>query len=786
MDPVYGYQYSPYQVSSNPLVNSAYGFVNQALGLEGPTMAAGWRPSDVAYAHVNGGILDYGKQQMFNTMGTQVFDLIKSAGGGSLVDKARASYGNNALSYLSQQSVVQQAMGGNVDLFARQMVSGATSMLPTARPLYGMHDQAGYHSQAVEAASYFGSSILQDVYKGGLTPDRAVTRGFSIDDIGAVTQGLSRTGKINLEGVARGLATGDDDLTASEDYRNRSALYTRLNTLSTARDVFGAKSATELTKDMESLMGGAADDDRIATSVLQKLSGMAKTLNKDVKAMVESRKVVIEALKDMERQTDQGGQLAGVGGSSRYGATEALGMNIGNTVDIATSHIKDQKTRMQASADMTLVMTQASQSSAGKLSAFMRYAEEAGMTDQGLMADFTQAIRSGDLGAARDVANNIAEMGGLGDLDSMLNDSRKYNNAIGMLQRKGTVRKGQEAMTSATLNITNDLSQGLAGEMGVDDQRAKFETMRRQVKRMERSSGVRLPGETAEEAANSFKKDALAAAAAEFDYRISQAGTPEDKAALLEQKEGALATIGALGGSTRAMQEQLMKGEIIGVSGELGGKISREAAMTGMTRKRDQMKKLTEGSEVNDLKVSKLTALMGKSDAATAMAAKIKDADTPEEKRKLIEQMEAMAFEGKPEAVRKLYDKEISKEESRRQNLNKLDAADLSSTARTRGVMEDNVRNLINHDRNMGASKEYQKAEQANIADAAKARSIVEQNPEAMESLLSGLQAALVTGVKEGREKAQVSSDKPLKLAENQPTLKVEVINLSSLQQPPK
>ena len=794
-DPVYGYQYSPYQISSNPLVNSGYGFINRMMGMEAPQLTTGMNPSDVYYSyHAGGRVLDAARQQMANAV-NPIFDMMKAAGGGSLVDQARQSFGPAASAYLSNLPTVQKAMGGNIDLYTRKIIASATSTMTPIMPMAGMAGRHIYHDDASQAAGLFGASVLQDIYRGGVTPDRTLTRGFKVEEIADVITSLGQEGKLRNSDIARGLRTGDQDLVDRAIDSNKQALGKRMEMLSAARNVFGAKGASALQADVSDLLGAMGTDDSMAGRTLEKISAMAKSLNLDVKAMTESRKVLSETFRALDAQMDVSGGLAGVGNKSRFGMDVAAGQAVGDMIDVMTFDMTGPG-QAQARADLGKAFAQARNTSAGRLSRIMRMAEATGGLDPGAMKDFTQAMRTGDIGAATDIARRAAENSGLGDIDQIINDPQQFANALGHLALEIKDQYGEEEgnkrIQDAQQRIATDIAFGRPGQRDNLYQAGRMRDMQREIRDLSRQSGISLPRRSSEERQALYKRDLEDAARKEFDTRMENAKSDEERDAIQQEKEAAMAQISALDGTVSSMQRSVASGDLIGISGEVGSKITRSAAERGMIRDRDDMRERTRGHTANRMRVKKLMALMGNTDEARELAAKIRAAKTPEEKRKLIEQMEEMAFENEPDSLRRQYEKEVQSFETatregqeRRDKRAEHNLPSVSEQSRTESAGDRQATDTM---RDRGG-RIFNKKLQDNIGktrdEDRQTRKAVEQSPHLFEKIMSGLTEHLIGGVKEGQEAAAAGVGGSVKIDDGTP-IKVQVVNANMMNKPPE
>jgi hypothetical protein len=348
-----------------------------------------------------------------------------------------SEYGGMANVYLSQLGPVQQAMGGNVDLFSRRMIGNATSISGLGGPfrMQGANvwqKQKAFHDQSIANATRLGQDIMNQTYIDGnpLDVNKKFTRGFSIEEIADVSAQLAYTGDVNFRGDERDFRR-----------RNMKAISGRLGKLSAARNVFGDQDVNTLQERTESLLGSSVGtDDEQSTRILQGIAAEARVLNKDVENMVKAREVIKNTLLSLNKARDSRGiNLTYDGSGSITGDLEVTAVHMGSLIDHATAGMPKRVADGMA-RNMTRQMTKDQESPAARVAKLMQAGMLSGEVDKTSYNQYMAALRSGDTEAASQLARES-----LPGLDDAMSDPYLYNNALSIMTEKGIREAGSES-----------------------------------------------------------------------------------------------------------------------------------------------------------------------------------------------------------------------------------------------------------------------------------------------------------------------------------------------------
>jgi hypothetical protein len=444
----YDTEYTPHAISSNWLVNDAYRMGTTGMGIPpSPGYIMGQSPSDTLYVANYG---SYRNQQAHKKlMGhLKMTEYLRGMGGDAedFADDA-SDYGGMANVYLSQLTPVQQAMGGNIDLFSRRMVGQATSIRGIGGP-YSMQGktiwqkQKNFHDQSIANATVLGQDIMNKAYIDGdpFNVNKKFTRGFQIEEIADVVSQLAYTGDVNFK--------GDPD---EFRVRNMKAVGHRLSKLSASRGVFGDQDVNTLQQRTESLLGSRlGTDDEVSTRILQGIAAEARLLNKDVENMVKSREVIKNTLISLNKARDSRGiNLTYDGSGSVSGELEMAAMAIGSTIDHATKGMPKHLAAGHAK-NMTQFMVTQRESPAGRMATLMKMGYLSGEVDERSYEQFRRAIRAGDTPGASKIATAT-----LPNLEHVMANDTLYANAYSIMYKKGIERHGgMDAYTKALAKET--------------------------------------------------------------------------------------------------------------------------------------------------------------------------------------------------------------------------------------------------------------------------------------------------------------------------------------------
>jgi hypothetical protein len=724
---------------------------------QSPGYIMGQRPSDTFFVTYSGNKnLDDAHQEMMR--GFNVMDSLRRKGGAAadfadMADK----FGPMATAYLGQHDPVRQAMGGNIDLFSRRILGGATSISgggTLASPgLDGFENtwerQQKFHRQHLTHAMNLGKELRQRSYVGGdiFNPNTNFTKGFQIEEIADVVNQLGYEGQVKWD------KTTD---------QNANVVGRRLGKLAAARNVFGDADVNVLQQKTEGLLGTSLGaNDEASAKILAQISAEARVLNKDVDNMVKSREVIKNTLISINKARDSRGvNLTYDGSGSISGDLEVKAQAIGSIVDHATAGLP-QKVQEGMSRNMTRTLLKDVDSDAGRLATLMQNAMMSGEVSQKDYGQFMRALRSGNTRGASDIARRRIE-----NVDQIMSDQVLYENTISWMQDysiknvfKGDKDKYQEEMRKQTTRTVDAIGEG-GYHQGQDRMlQGQGRTIRQRMQRLTRLTGVEEDERTDAEKMREFRDNLRQAATAHKDAEIVRADNmlkagkinkDQHKAMVQAATQGAKEDIAAIGlikaDSVEDLADKVRSG-YAGVSEERADSLVMKAGHKFLTNRHKRLVDKVKGTGKLETAVA-LKFLEGRGGLTGSQAEDIMAIEDEDERKRAIAAAEEKFFKGDKTALA-AYRRHVQEEIDHR---TKVDTSTKMGSGGKGGVTDattDATRKLIVGGQQKRDARGPVVGEA--MSDDANAAENLAKDKNNMQKLISGI-SELITAIAEGKK----------------------------------